>query len=67
MQPAIDIALAYLTQFGICAQRSAGTAQALAPGQLNLSDYEQGRPDEQAACRTGDSRVIGGAVGESTK
>ena len=58
----------HMAQFGISAQRSAGTAQALAPGQLNLSDYEQGRPDEQAACRTGDSRVIGSAAaGESTK
>ena len=68
VQPAIDIALDYLRKFGISAQRSAGTAQALAPGQLNLSDYQQGRPDEQAACRTGDSRVIGSAAaGESTK
>ena len=59
VQPAIDIALEYLQQFGVTVQRSNGSTQALAPGQLNLSDYEQGRPDEEAACRTGDSRVIG--------
>ena len=62
VQPAIDIALDYLKQFDVQAERNTGQAQSLAPGQLNLSDYEQGRPDEDAACRKGDIRVIAGAT-----
>ena len=65
VQPAIDIALDYLKQFGIEAQKRAGQAKSLSPGQLNLSDYERGRPDEEVACRTGDIRVIGGATGHN--
>ncbi|GGF65159.1 HyaD/HybD family hydrogenase maturation endopeptidase [Alteromonas lipolytica] len=65
VQPAIDIALEYLKQFGVEARPANGQKQALSPDQLNLSDYEQGRPDEDAACRTGDIRVIGGATGSS--
>lgn len=62
VKPAIDIALDYLAKFGVVPTRQAGMAQDLSPGQLNLSDYEQGRPDEAAACRTGDIRVIAGAT-----
>ncbi|MEC7826062.1 MAG: HyaD/HybD family hydrogenase maturation endopeptidase [Pseudomonadota bacterium] len=62
VKPAIDIALDYLAKFGVEPTRQAGKAQALSPGQLNLSDYEQGRPDEASACRTGDIRVIAGAT-----
>ena len=56
--PAIETALDYLAGFNIQAEKLSTAAQALSPEQLNLSDYEQGRPDEQAACRTGDIRFF---------
>lgn len=61
IQPAIDMALAYLAGFGIHGeQREAPlktditTAGAIA----DLTSYEAGRPDAAEACRLGDSRVL---------
>ncbi len=64
IEPAIDTALNYLTDFGITAQKQQTNNHALSPEQLNLSDYEQGRPDEASACRTGDIRFFPPAQGE---
>ena len=64
IEPAIDTALNYLTDFGITVQKQQTNNHALSPEQLNLSDYEQGRPDEASACRTGDIRFFPPAQGE---
>jgi len=65
VQPSIEIALDYLSQFGISAQaRQAEEAPALAPSELGLEDYEAGRPDESIACRKGDIRFINPTSGD---
>lgn len=64
IEPAIDTALNYLKDFGITAQKQQTGNHALSPEQLNLSDYEQGRPDAAIACRTGDIRFFPSEQGE---
>lgn len=61
IDPAIEIALAYLASFGITA-RARATALAdtdcLASIEMAPAVYEQGRPSEEAAPRSGDVRIL---------
>ena len=57
---ALEIAADYLAGFGIRLaprQTDAALQQVITPG-LDLASYEAGRPDEAAACRRGDARVL---------
>jgi len=60
IEPAIEMALAYLAEFGIAADRTA--AEAAEPGlshpSLSITRYEAERPSAVAACRYGDARVL---------
>lgn len=58
VEPSIQIALDYLKQFGITFGRNEEPAEELAPQQLNLKNYETGRPDETDAFRQGDIRFL---------
>lgn len=58
IEPSIEIALDYLETFGIEYSLSTGPAEELAPQQLNLNDYEAGRPSESEAFRKGDIRFM---------
>ena len=58
LEPSLNIALEYLSGFGVSATPRAADAEALSPHQLNLSDYETGRPDEADAYRKGDVRFM---------
>ena len=63
IEPALDLALAYLAGFGI---RPTPAGQAGAPDggdglphpALDLAAYESGRPSAADACRAGDERVL---------
>ncbi|MGR8935320.1 MAG: HyaD/HybD family hydrogenase maturation endopeptidase [Gammaproteobacteria bacterium] len=57
IQPAIDLALAYLQPFGITAVETQSD-QPLTDPVLDLQRYEQERPSPEAACRFGDVRVL---------
>lgn len=57
IQPAIDMALAYLQAFGIEAETVSSDGD-LADPVLNIQRYEQERPTASEACRTGDDRVL---------
>jgi len=65
IDPAIEIALNYMEKFSVTYRLHKDPVPALAPQQLNLQDYEGGRPDENAACRKGDLRFIA-ATGDGT-
>jgi len=57
---ALTLAVDYLAEFGIRLAPRPGDApssQVITPG-LDLASYEAGRPDEAAACRLGDARVL---------
>ncbi|WP_373509731.1 HyaD/HybD family hydrogenase maturation endopeptidase [Thiocapsa sp.] len=59
--PAIAMALEYLAQFGVVAQRrgdSSGDTHDLPHPSLGLTAYEAGRPAPEVACRIGDERVL---------
>lgn len=61
IQPAIDMALAYLADLGIRAERRETPLPVDALQQRSISDiqcYEADRPSEQLACRQGDARVL---------
>lgn len=57
VQPAIDMALAYLQGFGIHAEISAADNNLTDPV-LNIQRYEQERPSSEQACRVGDERIL---------
>lgn len=62
--PAIDLALAFLKDLGVCVTtRSQPLDEDSTIGSLEmaLGRYEAGRPAEAVACRHGDSRVLVGA------
>ncbi|OAI19537.1 hydrogenase expression/formation protein [Methylomonas koyamae] len=61
IQPAIDIALAYLAEFGVLAEPVAAEVE-LADPILNIQRYEAERPDAEIACRLGDERVVRSAA-----
>lgn len=56
--PAIDIALARLADLGIVATPGQGDASLLADASIMRGAYEEGRPSEAEACRTGDDRFF---------
>lgn len=66
IDPALDIALEYLQQFGIQPQTQTGAAEQLSPGRLELQEYETGRPSEEEAFRKGDLRFLTAAGQEES-
>ena len=67
IEPALELALAHLRRWGVVpvartAHEAAGAGSALT-GALALDAYEAGRPDADAACRTGDARFFQGEGG----
>jgi hydrogenase maturation protease len=67
--PAIAMALEYLAQFGVVAQRrsdSSGDNHDLPHPSLGLNAYEAGRPAPDVACRIGDERVLASLSGRTT-
>ena len=58
VEPSIEIALDYLDTFDVTYEVNDQPAEVLAPQQLNLRDYETGRPDEADAFRKGDIRFM---------
>jgi hydrogenase maturation protease len=56
---ALDIARDYLASFDIelTARTDPASSGVITPG-LDIASYESGRPDEAAACRLGDERVL---------
>lgn len=57
IQPAIDMALAYLQDFGVSAE-CVDLPGELADPILNIQRYEQERPSPEQACRLGDERIV---------
>jgi len=58
LEPALEIALAFLAERGVVAVPRTGDAEQLAPAQLALGRYETERPAEEVAYRHGDIRFI---------
>jgi hydrogenase maturation protease len=61
MDEAISMALAYLSGFGVAAQRRAQplpVSEAIAGAEMALTAYESERPSAADACRTGDPRFL---------
>lgn len=58
IDPSIEIALDYLKQFGVIPSINDQPVEGLAPGELELREYESGRPSEQDAFRKGDLRFM---------
>ena len=58
IDPAIDIALEKLAQLGVHAQQGKGDMSLLADASITRDAYEDGRPSEDDACRTGDDRFF---------
>ncbi|MDD2814416.1 MAG: HyaD/HybD family hydrogenase maturation endopeptidase [Thiotrichaceae bacterium] len=54
----LERALQELAKWGIVPTPRQQTADALSPESLELSQYEEQRPSEEAACRVGDARVL---------
>ncbi len=61
IQPAIDMALSYLAEFGVVAEALAAEVE-LADPILNIGRYETERPNAATACRLGDERVVRSAA-----
>jgi hydrogenase maturation protease len=58
IQPSIQIALDYLAERGIHARQGKGDDSLLADASILRGAYEDGRPSEAEACRTGDARFF---------
>src|SRR5262249_15054627 len=58
IEPAIAAALDYLAGFGIVPVPRTVPGAAPLTGEMALDRYETERPDESAACRFGDERVL---------
>lgn len=61
LEPALELALAYLAEFGITAHARPNALDdngTLASIEMALAAYEQGRPPDIAAPRNGDERVL---------
>ncbi|GAB3466409.1 HyaD/HybD family hydrogenase maturation endopeptidase [Azotobacter salinestris] len=58
LEPALQVALAFLAERGVFAAPRDGDAEQLAPAQLALGRYEAERPAEDVAYRHGDIRFI---------
>ena len=62
---ALDIARDYLANHGIDLRPAdRDSRQAIIHPGLDLASYEQGRPDDDSACRSGDARVLARARSE---
>lgn len=62
IEPAIDAALEYLQDFGIFPVDGVGDKSNLADKSILRSAYEEGRPSEHDACRSGDDRFFPKAI-----
>lgn len=62
IDPAIQEALVYLQDFGIVPTDGVGDQSNLADKSILRSAYEEGRPSEHEACRSGDDRFFPKAV-----
>ncbi len=58
VDPAIDVALSKLETLGVHASAGQSDASLLADPSILRGAYEQGRPSEQEACRSGDARFF---------
>lgn len=58
IDPAIRVALDKLAAWGVTARPGRGDHSLLADASIMRDAYEQGRPDEAAACRFGDDRFF---------
>ncbi|SMX30681.1 HyaD/HybD family hydrogenase maturation endopeptidase [Actibacterium lipolyticum] len=58
IDPAIEIALKRLADWGITARPGKAAAADLADASIMRDAYENGRPSEEQACRTGDDRFF---------
>ncbi len=61
IEPAIEAALKWLADFGVVGEKRTqplGPDHLLAGQEVNIQDYEKQRPDERAASRVGDDRVL---------
>lgn len=61
LTPAIEVALDWLSERGVFAQARTEPlpdSETLNPSQLELAQYETGRPSAALACRKGDARVL---------
>lgn len=58
IEPAIALALDYLAGFGIRPERRPSPAETIASTEMTLDRYEGERPDESAAPRAGDARLL---------
>ena len=58
IDPAIRVALDKLAAWGVTAHPGRGDHSLLADASIMRDAYEQGRPDEAAACRFGDDRFF---------
>jgi hydrogenase maturation protease len=69
VEPAIGIALDYLTSFGISAKRRPAHLPADSSpftGAVDMQRYERDRPSSEDACRIGDARVLFGDRNQTT-
>ena len=64
IQPAIDMALSYLQNFGIV-PTTTGAAIDLTDPALNMQRYERERPSSTQACRIGDPRILASGLFEA--
>ncbi len=62
IDPAIEICIAELAAWGICAPEGRTETDALADAAIRRGAYEAGRPDPDAACRVGDHRFFPSAA-----
>jgi hydrogenase maturation protease len=60
IDPAIDVALARLRDWGVTMHPGASDARFLADPSIRQDAYEAGRPSAEAACRVGDARFLPG-------
>lgn len=58
IQPAIELAFAYLERFSVQAEPVDQPCHAVTDPALDMERYERERPSEEQACRSGDSRVM---------
>ncbi|MEL7114561.1 MAG: HyaD/HybD family hydrogenase maturation endopeptidase [Pseudomonadota bacterium] len=58
IEPAVHVALTRLAQMGIVAKPGRTRSDLLADPSIMQSAYEDGRPSEDEACRTGDARFF---------
>ncbi len=58
IDPALEIALARLADWGLPATPGKGDASLLADASITRGAYEEGRPSADAACRIGDARFL---------